>query len=66
MAERIVDILREPTLSHQMGEAGRRIAERHSIDRSVTLHEGVYQALVSNRFREAQRKLPFQPLLGTS
>ncbi len=46
MAQRLVDLLRQPTLARHMGEAGRRIAEHHSHARSVTLHEGVYQALI--------------------
>lgn len=46
MADRIVDILREPMLAHQMGEAGRRIAECHSHGRSVSLHERVYETLM--------------------
>ena len=53
MAERILDILREPTLSHQMGEAGRHIAERHSHGHSVSLHEGVYQTLMGQKSSKA-------------
>jgi len=66
MAERIVDILCQPTLSHRMGEAGRRIAERHSHDHSVSLHEGLYQSLISKKSPKAQRTPPFLSWLGTS
>ncbi len=66
MGERIVDILHDPTLSHEMGEAGRHIAERHSHDRSVSLHEGVYQSLMSKRSPEAQKTRPFLSWFGSS
>ncbi len=58
MAERILDIVRDPDLSHEMGKAGQRVAERHSLERSTSLHEEVYQSLVPNRFQEAREKTP--------
>jgi glycosyltransferase involved in cell wall biosynthesis len=58
MAERIMDILRTPALAHRMGEAGRHIAERHAHGLSVSLHEGVYQSLISNHVSGAFNPSP--------
>lgn len=46
MADRLVWLLRNPDQARAMGQAGRAMVERHSLDRSIEAHERLYRSLV--------------------
>jgi 1,2-diacylglycerol 3-alpha-glucosyltransferase len=46
MADRLVLLLRDPVEARAMGQAGRAMVERHSLDRSIEAHEELYRSLV--------------------
>jgi len=46
MADRLVLLLQNPVQARAMGQAGRAMAERHSLDRSIEAHEELYRSLV--------------------
>jgi glycosyltransferase involved in cell wall biosynthesis len=46
MADRLVLLLRDPVQARAMGQAGRAMVERHSLDRSIEAHEELYRSLV--------------------
>ena len=45
LAERLAQLLQEPARARAMGEAGRAIAERHSLDASFDAHQALYPSL---------------------
>jgi glycosyltransferase involved in cell wall biosynthesis len=46
MADRIMQVLRDPAVKRALGQAGRAMAAEHSLDRTLDLHEELYQSLV--------------------
>jgi glycosyltransferase involved in cell wall biosynthesis len=59
MAQRLVDVLRDPARARYMGLEGRRLAEQHSHPRSLDRHESLYQALCEQFLPGANRVKPF-------
>ena len=45
LAERLAQLLQEPARARAMGEAGRAIAERHSLDACFDAHQALYPSL---------------------
>jgi glycosyltransferase involved in cell wall biosynthesis len=46
MADRIVQVLRDPAAQRALGQAGVAMAQAHSLDLTLELHEGLYQSLL--------------------
>jgi glycosyltransferase involved in cell wall biosynthesis len=46
MADRIVQVLRDPAAQRALGQAGVAMAQAHSLDLTLERHEGLYQSLL--------------------
>ena len=46
MADRIVQVLRDPAAQYALGQAGRAMASKHSLERTLEQHEALYQSLL--------------------
>ena len=58
MAQRIVDVLENPEMAKRMGKAGRKVAESHSVQASISSHEAHYKRIISQPVIHLKRTKP--------
>jgi glycosyltransferase involved in cell wall biosynthesis len=49
MADRIVEILRQPAQHAKLSQAAQRMAQQHSLERTLAEHEALYGSLLNPR-----------------
>ncbi len=52
MADKIIDLLYNPEMGHQMGRAGRMIASSHSLENSIFTHLAFYESIYAQPGRD--------------